>query len=291
METHFSVSHHHQQRQNQFLPDGVYHDKFPFRLHEMLQDAAKLGFDDIVSWVSVVETDDGNTHPYIRQKGSSRKNNSPNKPAVDGFKVHKLQQFKDIIMPKYFKNQTKYKSFLRQLNFYGFVRINYGGPNRGVYTHRYFKKAQVALCTLIERRERLSKSSTKSASANGTTTTTTNHLAPFPKDDCLMKKDRGGTFFFNNNDDHHSNECSLLVKTSILPCNLDGTKMNYVEDDAVPETTTPHVVTLPEGCEPTPICHDRCSSSTEIANYQIPIHVKEDIISLFATCDGSDEWW
>ncbi|OEU12177.1 hypothetical protein FRACYDRAFT_155271, partial [Fragilariopsis cylindrus CCMP1102] len=39
------------------------------------------------------------------------------------FKVHDLDRFVNDIVPTYFK-QTKYKSFQRQLYFYGFQRVN-----------------------------------------------------------------------------------------------------------------------------------------------------------------------
>ena len=66
---------------------------FPWKLHEMLDDAA-LKFDTIVSWI----------------------------PGQNGFRVHDVNSFVKNIMPLYF-NQSKYKSFQRQLNMWGFERI------------------------------------------------------------------------------------------------------------------------------------------------------------------------
>jgi hypothetical protein len=56
--------------------------QFPWKLHDMLDDAAAEGLDSIVSW-----TDSGRS-----------------------FRVHKPQKFVESIMCRYFK-QTKYKSF------------------------------------------------------------------------------------------------------------------------------------------------------------------------------------
>ncbi len=62
---------------------------FPFRLHDMLNDAEAKGFDHIVSW------------------------------QIDGrsFKVHDKDQFSSGILPRYFQGQTRYKSFQRQRKF------------------------------------------------------------------------------------------------------------------------------------------------------------------------------
>ena len=57
-------------------------DSFPFKLHEMLEGAAKLGFDVCISWV---------------QDGKA-------------FRVHDREEFTKNVLPKYF-SQTKFKSF------------------------------------------------------------------------------------------------------------------------------------------------------------------------------------
>jgi hypothetical protein len=95
---------------------------FPKKLHKMLNDASKLEFDDIVSW----------------------------QPGDKSFKVLHTDRFAADIMHKYF-NQTKYKSFQRQLNMYGYRRLHHG-PNKGGYIHRYFTKEEPKLCDLITRR-------------------------------------------------------------------------------------------------------------------------------------------
>jgi hypothetical protein len=91
------------------------------RLHAMLEDAEKMGFQDVVAW----------------QDGAN------------SFKVMQSGPFSNTIMKNYF-NQTKYKSFQRQLNMYGFRRIH-SGVKRGGYAHQYFKRGTPELCNLIMR--------------------------------------------------------------------------------------------------------------------------------------------
>ena len=95
----------HQQQQQQQQQQSVSNGErvgnssfqFPFKLYDMLDASDSDGFASIVSW-----QDNGRA-----------------------FKVHKPSKFVESIMPVYFK-QTKYKSFQRQLNLYGFARINEG---------------------------------------------------------------------------------------------------------------------------------------------------------------------
>jgi hypothetical protein len=64
--------------------------QFPWRLHNMLERAESLGLDWIVSWL----------------------------PDGKSFKVHDAQRFESSLMGQFF-NQTRYKSFQRQLNLWG----------------------------------------------------------------------------------------------------------------------------------------------------------------------------
>lgn len=104
--------------------------KLPFvwKLYEMLADVESQGKEDIVSWV-----DDGSA-----------------------FRVHKLNEFVDDVIPLYFK-LSKYKSFQRQLNFYQFTRIS-SGPYTGAYKHPKFKKGQKILCLSIVANNKRKKS-------------------------------------------------------------------------------------------------------------------------------------
>eukprot|EP00339_Tiarina_fusa_P001822 CAMPEP_0117019568 /NCGR_PEP_ID=MMETSP0472-20121206/14998_1 /TAXON_ID=693140 ORGANISM="Tiarina fusus, Strain LIS" /NCGR_SAMPLE_ID=MMETSP0472 /ASSEMBLY_ACC=CAM_ASM_000603 /LENGTH=309 /DNA_ID=CAMNT_0004724567 /DNA_START=57 /DNA_END=986 /DNA_ORIENTATION=+ len=89
---------------------------FPCKVYDMLEDAASQGFDDIVAWNS-----EGN-----------------------GFMVHNKDKFTKEIIPLYF-NQTKYKSFQRQLSLYGFERITVG-KNKGLRHHDKLQRGSRQLC-------------------------------------------------------------------------------------------------------------------------------------------------
>jgi hypothetical protein len=94
---------------------------FPTKLHAMLEAASKEGFDDVVAWLH------GGT----------------------AFKVLDSGRFTEEVMPTYF-NQRKYKSFLRQLNLYGFQRIHHG-PHKGGYAHKFFIQGAPSLCERINK--------------------------------------------------------------------------------------------------------------------------------------------
>ena len=82
----------------------------------MLDDAESEGRDSIVSW-------DGE----------------------DGFKVHNKAIFVNEIIPRYFSH-SKYRSFQRMLNMWGFERVR-SGQRKGVYTHASFKRGEPSLCS------------------------------------------------------------------------------------------------------------------------------------------------
>jgi hypothetical protein len=113
-----------------YIPFALSHDvkisarnenTFPWRLHIVLDAAEREGFSDIVSWI-----DDSS------------------------FKVHDAERFVDEIMPRFFQ-QTKYKSFQRQCNLWGFDRIS-NGPQKGGYVRKeYFVRGDPALVARIQR--------------------------------------------------------------------------------------------------------------------------------------------
>jgi hypothetical protein len=96
---------------------------FPWKLHEMLSDASHFNFDIIVSWL----------------------------PDETGFRVHDVEKFVQTVMPRYF-NQTKYKSFQRQLNMWGFERVR-TEPFKGGYIHECFVRGKPSLCNQMRRQK------------------------------------------------------------------------------------------------------------------------------------------
>ena len=65
-------------------------------------------------------------------------------PHGRAFMVHKPKDFVQEVMPHFF-NQTKYASFQRQLNLYGFSRLTHG-PDKGAYYHNCFIRGKRHLC-------------------------------------------------------------------------------------------------------------------------------------------------
>jgi hypothetical protein len=104
--------------------ESSYVNLFPWKLHEMLttQRSNLQGrYDAIVSW-----------QPHGR-----------------ALRVHNKEAFAQLVMPRFF-NQTKYKSFQRQLHLWGFKRINHG-EDVGAYYHMYFLRGQPDLCKYMRR--------------------------------------------------------------------------------------------------------------------------------------------
>jgi hypothetical protein len=97
--------------------------KFPVKLHELLEHAEVDGFSDVVSW----------------------------KIHGRAFSVNNSKDFSEKVMPLYF-NQTKIRSFFRQLNLYGFQRIT-RGLDKGAYYHEYFLRGKPFLTSQILRQK------------------------------------------------------------------------------------------------------------------------------------------
>lgn len=108
----------------QHPPASEITNQFPWRLHQMLETVEMEGNSSIISWM-------------------------PGNPQ-NTFKVHNKDVFMEQVMPRFF-NQTKFKSFLRQLNLWGFERILESGPMRGGYRHSLFIKNQPRLCNQMKR--------------------------------------------------------------------------------------------------------------------------------------------
>jgi hypothetical protein len=130
---------------------------FPWKLHDMLRTSKTDGKESIVSWL----------------------------PHGNAFKVRDVPDFVSNILPLFFK-QTKYKSFQRQLNLWGFERIQ-NGPEKNAYYHKQFLRDQPALCRHLTR-QRAKKVSSVTTTLGATkenistkTTTTTTTTTSFPK--------------------------------------------------------------------------------------------------------------
>lgn len=84
---------------------------FPQTLHQILEDSINAGTEGIVAW-----EDDGAS-----------------------FHIFQPQAFNDLILPRYYKKRTKFRSFQRQLNIYGFKM----SKKSGVYQHPLFHRGDL----------------------------------------------------------------------------------------------------------------------------------------------------
>jgi hypothetical protein len=96
-------------------------EPFPWKLHRMLEETQLAGKGHIASYFA---------------HGRA-------------FAIHKPEVFVREIMPLYFR-QSKMTSLNRQLNLYGFHRIN-SGPDKGGYYHDLFLQGRPQLCDKMRR--------------------------------------------------------------------------------------------------------------------------------------------
>ena len=94
---------------------------FPSLLHRMLNDVEALGLSDAVSW-----------SPHGR-----------------AFAVHNPRIFAERVLPLFFR-QTRYTSFQRQLNLYGYLRLS-RGDDAGGYYHELFLRGRPELVARMRR--------------------------------------------------------------------------------------------------------------------------------------------
>ena len=98
--------------------------QFPIRLHDMLDQAESQGYQHIVSWL----------------------------PEGNGFQIHDPESMLPILQHVGF-NQRVWKSFLRQLQNYGFCR-EVKGPDKGKCTHALFIRGRRDLSLVMRRIKR-----------------------------------------------------------------------------------------------------------------------------------------
>ena len=71
-------------------------------------------------------------------------------PHGRAFVVHKIEEFEQKILPRYFPNQKRWGSFARQLQLYGFSRVR-EGQDAGAYYHELFLDGIPSLCRYMYR--------------------------------------------------------------------------------------------------------------------------------------------
>jgi hypothetical protein len=97
-------------------------NRFPEKLHQMLKSVEAQGESQMISF-----------YPHGR-----------------AFGIHDGARFEAEILPKFLPEQGKLFSFVRQLNLYGFIRIN-SGPDSGGYYHELFLKGRPGLTHFMRR--------------------------------------------------------------------------------------------------------------------------------------------
>jgi hypothetical protein len=70
-------------------------------------------------------------------------------PDEKAFMIHDRDAFMKDVAPRYFR-QSRFTSFVRQLNLYGFGRLSYG-INRGAFAHPQFMRGRPELVDDIQR--------------------------------------------------------------------------------------------------------------------------------------------
>ncbi|EEC44465.1 predicted protein [Phaeodactylum tricornutum CCAP 1055/1] len=100
---------------------AIHESTFPVKLHYLLSETEDNGSDHIISW-----------QPHGR-----------------AFLVHDHGAFVDHVLPNWFK-QSKFPSFQRQLNLYGFKRFT-AGRDKGAYYHEIFLRGRPHLAHRIPR--------------------------------------------------------------------------------------------------------------------------------------------
>ena len=97
---------------------------FPIKLYEMLDRAETEGFDDVIHW----------------------------EPNGRGFTIKDPFALENDVLPRFFR-LTKYRSFLRQLQLYGFFRT-ISGPKQGLCHHELFRRGGTDCLLQIRRSKR-----------------------------------------------------------------------------------------------------------------------------------------
>eukprot|EP00980_Cylindrotheca_fusiformis_P029108 scaffold22721_cov137-Cylindrotheca_fusiformis.AAC.3 len=152
--------------------------QFPWKLHEMLDQVEERGDDDIVSWL----------------------------PDGRSFRVHLVDSFVTDIMKECF-NQTKYKSFQRQLNLWGFERNTKECPEKGAYYHPLFIRGRRDLCKeMCRKRGKGEQTSPAEGSQNS--------LGPFLKDKLKHRPDTSST---SSSSTSSTDDSSATLETSAPP--------------------------------------------------------------------------
>lgn len=199
---------------------------FPAKLHRMLTDIeeADNGLETVVSWAS---------------HGRS-------------FMVRNKKTFISDIMPKYFY-QLKYNSFQRQLNLYGFRKIQNQGQDKGSFYHEFFLRGMPDLANLITRGKAKGESGRSIKAAEPEPNFYALEPLPSAKKVAGQKKDFSSSYVTSREPRlHHASE-SIFKQPAYSEKNRDPSVRGKPTADAEPRRSSPGPLELTQGLSSTPI--------------------------------------
>lgn len=187
---------------------------FPKRLYDLLENAERDGYAHVISWMP-----DGKSF----------------KIHVDGSLDEEDEKAIIAILKRTF-NQTRFKSFLRQLQLYGFERT-YKGPHRGECKHELFVRG---------RRDLLHKKSIEDFQRKANDTSNRNPTSlrkllepspfPFPKEVKTSFNPTKGTFVFPNTCSQSRNAACRYFETSVIPTKLTNLILSDSDSSVQPDS-------------------------------------------------------
>jgi len=155
----------------------------------MLSELEKDGLSDVVSW-----------QPHGRC-----------------FHVHKQKRFVKEVLPLWFR-QSRYQSFQRQLNIYGFKRLT-TGRDKGSYYHELFLRGKRFLCQRIQR---VKVKGTKTRQASSPETEPNFYLQPFlPLDNETQHAETSSTSSLTHTSSQPQTQSSQTKQVISLPSTTD----------------------------------------------------------------------
>lgn len=182
---------------------------FPKRLYDMLENAERDGYDHVISWM----------------------------PDGESFKIHvdgSLDEEDEKAIVEILKrtfNQTRFKSFLRQLQLYGFERT-YKGPHRGECKHGLFVRGRRDLLrkkSIEDFQQKANDSSNRSPKS--VRKLFQSQLSPTPAEESSFMKNCN---FRNSNNDSDSDNVYTMPSCPPLTSNTEGSKCQYLKTSIIP---------------------------------------------------------
>eukprot|EP00529_Nitzschia_sp_RCC80_P024724 CAMPEP_0113465636 /NCGR_PEP_ID=MMETSP0014_2-20120614/13847_1 /TAXON_ID=2857 /ORGANISM="Nitzschia sp." /LENGTH=442 /DNA_ID=CAMNT_0000357811 /DNA_START=259 /DNA_END=1587 /DNA_ORIENTATION=+ /assembly_acc=CAM_ASM_000159 len=245
---------------------------FPCRLHQMLEYVEHANMTHIVSWVAGEldihdrsSSSSSNSNSIINRNNNTSTSNRDRREhehdyGGSPFKVHDQKLFTEQILPQFF-NQTKFKSFQRQLNLWGFQRQEYMASScsliangnmpasslfvnqiRGSYRHPLFQRRDPKMCQhMTRRKQRRNKKGGELAPMSP---------PPTPTPTLTRSNDPATTSPSRQQHQQQQQESSSSSSTTVSSCS-----MGTIEKEATNNNNNNdgHATVLCDNLEPTPI--------------------------------------